>query len=114
MRKNRHRTLDSFIDEHLKENPDQVDDFLQTALEEYENDRDETALLLALRHVVKAKGGMQALSQNTNIPRESLYRMLSPSGNPTLKNLQRIMECFGYTLTFKRLETMQQKFESNR
>lgn len=102
----KYRTFDKYMEDHLKNHPERIDGFLQTALEAYEKDQDEKALLLALRHVVKAKGGMTALSQETNIPRESLYRMLAPSGNPTLKTLQRILRSFGYALTFKPLKTV--------
>ncbi|RJP19334.1 MAG: helix-turn-helix domain-containing protein [Candidatus Omnitrophota bacterium] len=104
MAERKYRTFDKYMEDHLKKNPDRIDGFLQTALEEYEKNQDETALLLALRHVVKAKGGMMALAEKTNIPRESLYRMLALSGNPTLKNLQRILRSFGYTLAFKPLD----------
>ncbi len=106
MAESKHRTFDKYMEDFLKENPERIEGFLQTALEEYEKDQDEKALLLALRHVVKAKGGMTALAEETDIPRESLYRILAPSGNPTLKTFQRILHSFGYVLTFKPLKTI--------
>lgn len=107
MAKENYRTFDQYLEKHFEDHPERVDGFLQTALEEYEKDQDETALLLALRQVVKAKGGMTALSQRTDIPRESLYRMLAPKGNPTMKTLQRILKSFGYILTFKPIKPIQ-------
>jgi probable addiction module antidote protein len=99
------RTFDAYLEQHFAENPDRIEGFLQTALEEYEKDPDEAALLMALRHVAKAKGGMTELAKKTNLSRESLYKTLSPTGNPRLRNLQRILETFGYSLSFKPLKS---------
>lgn len=99
------RSFDDCVENHLKNHPEEVSIFLETALKEYENDQDETALLVALRQVAKANGGMTALSEKTNLSRESLYKTLSPTGNPRLKNLQKILETFGYCLTFKPMKT---------
>jgi len=103
MPERKHRAFDKYLEEQFQEHPERVEGFLQTALEEYERDQDEAALLLALRYVVKAKGGMTLLAEKTNIPRESLYRILAPKGNPTLRTFQRILKSFGYVLTFKPL-----------
>lgn len=100
-----HRSFDECVEEHLKNHPEEVNVFLETALQDYESDQDEAALLMALRQVAKAKGGMTELSKQTNLSRESLYKTLSPKGNPRLKNLQKILETFGYCLTFKPVKT---------
>lgn len=104
-RANRYRTFDECIEEYLRENPEEIPGYLEVALEEYEKDPDEAALLMALRHVAKAKGGMTELAKKTDLSRESLYKTLSPTGNPRLRNLQRILETFGYSLSFKPLKT---------
>jgi probable addiction module antidote protein len=96
-----YRTLDKCVEERFKEHPEEVAGFLETVLEEYEKDPDEGALLMALRQVAKANGGMTELARKTKLSRESLYKTLSPSGNPRLKNLQLILKAFGYCLTFK-------------
>jgi probable addiction module antidote protein len=101
----KYRTLDEYMEEDFKNHPEQVEGFLETVLEEYEKDPDETALLLALRHIVNAKGGMKILSEKTDIPRESLYRILAAKGNPTIRKFRRIIRAFGYTLSFKPLKT---------
>ncbi len=105
-RKIKYQTLDEYVAERFREHPEEISGFLETVLEEYEKDPDEGALLMALRQVAKANGGMTELARKTNLSRESLYKTLSPSGNPRLKNLQRIMETFGYTLTFKPLKSV--------
>jgi DNA-binding phage protein len=43
------------------------------------------AFLLALRAVAEAYGGLATVAAEAEISRESLYRALSPKGNPTLK-----------------------------
>jgi len=59
-------------------NPDDAAQYLNACLE----DEDEHVFLLALRDVADAHGGVRALSRNARLNRESLYRMLSRSGNP--------------------------------
>ncbi len=105
-KKIRYQTLDEYVAERFREHPEEIDGFLQTVLEEYEKDPDEGALLMALRQVAKANGGMTELAKKTKLSRESLYKTLSPSGNPRLKNLQCILAAFGYSLTFKLKRTI--------
>lgn len=106
IKKSRYRTLDEVVEERFREHPEEVAGFLQTVLEEYEKDPDEGALLSALRQVAKANGGMTELARKTGLSRERLYKTLSPEGNPRLINLRRILQAFGYTLTFKPLKTV--------
>lgn len=105
-KKIRYQTLDEYVEERFNEHPEEIEGFLETVLEEYEKDPDEGALLMALRQVAKAKGGMAELAKKTNLSRESLYKTLSPTGNPRLRNLQRILKAFGYSLTLKLTRTL--------
>lgn len=43
-----------------------------------------------IRDYINATIGFVALSKRTGIPKESLMRMLSPSGNPGLNNLNQV------------------------
>lgn len=70
-------------------------DHLQAAFEAYEEDLDAEALLLALRDVAKAQGGIRWLSEETELNREHLYRLLSGKGNPRLDTLYLILRAFG-------------------
>lgn len=103
-KKIKYRTFDEIVEERFREHPEEIDGFLQTVLEEYEKDPDEGALLSALRQVAKATGGMTELAKKTDLSRERLYKTLSPEGNPRLKNFQRILKAFGYTLAIKPLK----------
>lgn len=43
-----------------------------------------------IRDYINATIGFTALSKRTRLPKESLMRMLSPSGNPGLNNLNQV------------------------
>jgi len=60
---------------------------------------DRAGALLALRTVVEAYGGLAAVAAVAGISRESLYRTLSPKGNPTLKTLLAVLKSVGLRLS---------------
>ncbi len=97
----KHPSFDDVVIDHFKEHPEEIADYLDTVIEEYEKDPDEGALLSALQQVAKAKGGISELARKTNLSRTRLYETLSDRGNPRLRNFQRILQAFGYTLTIK-------------
>jgi probable addiction module antidote protein len=78
--------------------------YLEVALEEYEQDRDLEAFLMALRHVADAQGGIGKLAERTKLNREHLYRALSGKGNPRLETLDAILHGLGFRLTIQPLE----------
>lgn len=87
--------------------PYQPEDYLKTAedITEYLNaaldDGNEQVLLMALRNVAKATGGMSKLSRQTGLSRESLYRLLSEDGNPRLSSLVAVLHSFGLSLAVR-------------
>ena len=58
-------------------------------------DKDSAALLIALKDVVEAGGGMGELAGRVGLKRPSLYKILSKNGNPTLATLQEILKPLG-------------------
>jgi|ERR1035438_8792064 probable addiction module antidote protein len=76
-------------------NPDEAAQYLNACLE----DEDVRVFLLALRDVADARGGMRALARDARLNRESLYRMLSRSGNPSLDSLAAVLNACGLRLT---------------
>ena len=56
-------------------------------------------LMLALRNVAKARGGVAAMARETGMNRVALSRALSEAGNPELRSLTKILEASG--LEFK-------------
>ena len=63
-------------------------------------DNDEpSVLLIALRRVAKARGGIAKVAKAAGIERESLYRALSVRGNPRLSTLVAVTKAVGLKLT---------------
>jgi probable addiction module antidote protein len=82
--------------ESLKD-PREAAAYLNAAME----DGDRTLFLLALRNVAEAHGGMSAVSQKTQLNRESLYRMLSKKGNPGIKSIFTLLDSIGLKLSIE-------------
>jgi len=57
-------------------------------------------LLLALRHLAEAQG-IAKVAKAAGVQRESLYRALSPRGNPRLSTLVAVTKAIGLKLTVK-------------
>ncbi len=66
-------------------------EFLNAAAE----DDDTKTYLTALRKVVDARGGIASVAEKTDLSRETLYRTLSSSGNPTIKTLSAVLKATG-------------------
>lgn len=97
------RPHDAAVVDMLKADPEFADAYLAAALEEADQPGGQAALLAALRHIAEAQG-MAAVAQRAGIPRESLYRALSPSGNPTVKTLMAVLAAAGLQLAVTRAE----------
>lgn len=69
-------------------------EYLNAVLEE----NDPQLLLLALRNVAQAQGGIARLAKRAKLNRESLYKMLSTRGNPELKSLEALLHALGFRL----------------
>jgi probable addiction module antidote protein len=74
-------------------------EYLKVAMESLDDPEDRAAGLLALRTVAEAYGGLGAVAAEAGISRESLYRTLSPTGNPTLKTLLAVLKTVGLRLS---------------
>jgi probable addiction module antidote protein len=78
--------------EHLK-NEDDMAAYLEAAFDE-----DDPALVAAaLGDIARAKG-MTQVAQETGLGRESLYKALSPSGNPELATIMKVVSALGLKL----------------
>lgn len=60
--------------------------------------------LIALRNVAEAHGGVGTLSEITSLNRQSMYKMLSEEGNPTLETLLAVLKAVGINLAFQPTE----------
>src|SRR6202162_5332630 len=80
----------------LRKNPEFAAEYLRAALE----DNDEPSLLLvALRRVAEARGGIAKVAKAAGVESESLYRALSVRGNPRLSTLLAVAKAVGLRLT---------------
>lgn len=95
------RPHDQTVIELLREDPTFADEYLSAALDEVDKPGGREALLAALRHIAEAHG-MAEVAKRAGIKRESLYRALSPKGNPTIKTLLAITNAVGLKLSVHR------------
>jgi len=70
-------------------------EYLNQALQEDEP----SVVLLALRNIAEAQdGGMTGLAVRAHLGRESMYKMLSETGNPKLSSFRKIVNGLGLRL----------------
>lgn len=98
-----YRTLDQSEEEYYRHHPDEIDEYLITAFEEYAKDGCTTALLTQLRMVARVKG-VSALAQETGITRNGIQKALSEQGNPKFESINAIMNAMGYRLAPQKLD----------
>jgi probable addiction module antidote protein len=78
--------------EHLQSDEDMAA-YLEAALEE----GDASLIAAALGDIARAKG-MTQLARETGLGRESLYKALSPSGNPEFATILKVVGALGLRL----------------
>jgi len=66
-------------------------------------DGDQKELLLALRYATEAFGGVSKVARKTGLNGTSLYKTLSPKGNPRLENLTGVLRAMGMRLSVEPL-----------
>jgi probable addiction module antidote protein len=98
MAKNRqYRTLDDVEEEYFRSHPEEIDDYLAVAFEEYAKDRCTPALLSQLRMIARVKG-ISAIAEETGLTRNGIQKALSEQGNPKFESISAIMHALGYRL----------------
>ena len=95
-----HRTHDEATVEMFRRDPALAAEYLNSVLA----DGDETDLMLALRSLSKAFGGVQELARQTELNAHTLYRTLSEQGNPGLKTLSAILKAMGMRLAVQPIQ----------
>ena len=78
----------------FRDDPEFAAEYLNAVLE----DGEQQELLLALRRMAEAFGGVPKLAQTANLNATTLYRTLSPRGNPELKSLRALLKAMGMRL----------------
>lgn len=83
--------------ERLQQDPGLAAEYLDAILQ----DGDEGELLEALQRLAKAFGGVGEIADRSDVNAKSLYRALSPQGNPEMKTLVAIFKAMGMRLSVK-------------
>ncbi|MNC59953.1 hypothetical protein D3C75_1097970 [compost metagenome] len=83
----------------LKDDPAFAPFYLHQSLIEIDEPGGYEAFMLALRHVIEASGGMTLIAKRAGISRESLYKSLSPQGNPSFKRIAEVAAATGYPVS---------------
>lgn len=88
------RLHDDAMAELFQADPDFAAEYLSSLLQ----DGEQADLLIALRQMAKAFGGVAALAEKAQLNPTQLYRTLSPEGNPALSSLSAILKAMGMRL----------------
>lgn len=67
-------------------------------------DGDQEELMVALRTMAQAFGGVPRLAESAQLNATTLYRTLSPKGNPELKSMTALLKAMGMRLAVQPLE----------
>lgn len=98
-------TWREYMVQRLASDQGQIKDYLQAIMEEYQTFGDPRVVLLALRTVAEAEGGISALAKKINIEPEVLSEELSSDKVSTIDTLKTILNAFGCRLSIEPLET---------
>ena len=79
--------------EHYRDNPTAISEYLTEIFKK----NDLTILVQAIGNVMRAQN-VKALSEETGLRRENLYRMFAGHRDPTLGNTMKILASFGVQL----------------
>ncbi len=82
------------------ETEEDVSAYLNAIVEE----DDPSLLQAALGDVAKARG-MSDIAKDAGVGRESLYKSLSTSGNPSFQTISRVSKALGLKMTFEPADT---------
>ncbi len=86
--------------QEFKDNPQEAAAYLSAVLE----DGDQKEVMLALRRIAAAFGGVPKLAEQTDLNANTLYRTLSARGNPEMKSLMAILKALGLRLAIEPIE----------
>ena len=89
---------EEFVVEHLRSNPEMISHYLKCSLEDGGNVR---TLLIALRHVAKARGGIAKVAREAGIRREVVDRALSGKRSPKVDTVFAILEAMKIKLNYE-------------
>jgi probable addiction module antidote protein len=99
------RAHDEAMAEIFKRDPNYALELLNSILE----DGEQGELLIALRQMTKAFGGVQGVAEKAHLNPTQIYRTLSHAGNPELSSLSAILKAMGLRLAVERLQARKRR-----
>lgn len=94
------RTHDEAMAEVFRKDPAYAVELLNSILE----DGDQGELLVALRQMSKAFGGVGKVAEGAQLNGTHIYRSLSARGNPQVRSLSAILKTMGLRLAVQPIE----------
>ena len=94
------RAHDDAMAEVFRKDPAYAVELLNNILE----DGEQGELLIALRQMTKAFGGVPKVAEKARLNRTQLYRTLSPDGNPEIRSLTAILKTMGLRLAVQPIQ----------
>lgn len=85
---------DEVVAEMLRADPN----FRAAMINEAMRDGDHADMLILLRQLTLAEGGMKVIAERTGLNETALYRLMSAEGNPSLKNLSKVLDSLNLQL----------------
>lgn len=98
----RDRAHDTAMAEVFRNDPNYAIELLNSILE----DGEQGELLIALRQMAEALGGVRKVAKSAELNPNQLYRTLSESGNPEVRSLTAILRAMGLRLTIQPIHTI--------
>jgi len=86
--------------ESFRNDPKFAAEYLNAVLE----DGEEAELMLALRRMAEAFGGVSKVAEESKLNATTLYRTLSSKGNPELKSLNALLRVLGLRIAVQPLK----------
>ena len=93
------RSHEAATGESFRKDPQFAAEYLNAVLEDGEQEE----VLSALRRMATAFGGVPKLAAEAELNATTLYRTLSPKGNPELKSLTALLRAMGMQLAVRPL-----------
>lgn len=94
------RSHDEAMADLYREDPALAVELLNSILE----DGDQGELMIALRQMAKAFGGVPKVAEQAHLNPTQLYRTLSPDGNPAFSSLSAILKVMGLRLAVQSIQ----------
>ena len=98
------RTLHEFLMERFAADWEEAIEYLDVALEEYQEDGDTLFFLLGLQQVIEARGGVSEVAKKIGIAPQVLSDVLSSEKAPRLDTLNTILQGLGCRLSIQPLK----------